>query len=58
MHSKKQTTFKSPDTSKMQEVLIDDRTRIYIPKDADPIEAKKRYIERMKGRDGVYTGRR
>lgn len=33
---KKPITFKSPDISKMQEVVIDLRTRIYISPDADP----------------------
>jgi hypothetical protein len=52
MYSKKQNTFKSPDTSKMQEVMIDERTRIYIPKGADPVEARKRYLDRLVAREG------
>ncbi|MCB2219051.1 MAG: hypothetical protein KQI35_01560 [Bacteroidetes bacterium] len=52
MYSKKQNTFKSPDTSKMQEVMIDERTRIYIPKGADPVEARKRYLDRLIAREG------
>ncbi len=52
MNTKKQNIFKSPDTSRMQEVLIDERTRIYIPKGADPVKAKARYIERLIARGG------
>ncbi len=43
MQSKRQPNFKSPDVSKMQEVIIDYKTRIYIDANADPEEAKKRY---------------
>ena len=55
MYAKKRNTFKSPDTSRMQEVLIDDRTRIYIPRGADPVEAKARYIERMIARENGFV---
>ncbi len=47
---KKQVTFKSPDLSKMQEVIIDSRTRIYIDPDADPEEGRKRYLARLGAR--------
>lgn len=47
---KKQTTFNSPDLSKMQEVIIDVRTRIYIDPDADPDEARTRYLARLEAR--------
>jgi hypothetical protein len=47
---KKQVTFKSPDLSKMQEVIIDRRTRIYIAPDADPEQARIRYLERLEQR--------
>jgi hypothetical protein len=47
---KKAATFKSPDLSKMQEVVIDGRTRIYIAPDADPEEARKRYLARLEAR--------
>lgn len=46
MHEKKQSTHKAPDLTKMQAVVIDNRTTIYIAADADPKEAKKRYLER------------
>jgi len=53
MYTKKQNTFKSPDTSKMQEVKIDERTRIYIERGADPIEARNRYLARIQAKDSV-----
>ena len=46
MYPKVQSNFKSPDLSQLQEVIIDHRTRIYIPLSADPKEARKRYKER------------
>ncbi|MDD2631194.1 MAG: hypothetical protein GX103_01120 [Bacteroidales bacterium] len=47
---KKTITFKSPDISKMQEVVIDLRTRIYIAPDADPEQAKAQYLARLQAR--------
>ena len=47
---KKQVTFKTPDLSKMQEVIIDVRTRIYISPDADPEQARTRYLARLEAR--------
>lgn len=47
MYEKKQMNFKSPDLEKMQEVVINARTRIYIANDADPKEAKERYFSRL-----------
>lgn len=41
---KKQTVFKSPDLNKLQAVVIDHRTKIYIALDADPEEARARYF--------------
>lgn len=46
VENKKQFVFKSPDVSKLQEVVIDLRTRIYIPLGADAEEAKVRYLAR------------
>jgi hypothetical protein len=43
MYEKKQNIFKSPDLSKLKEVIIDYRTKIYIALDADVEEARKRY---------------
>lgn len=47
MHDKRHNDFKSPDLSKLQEVVIDIRTRIYITPGTDPEEAKKRYLSRL-----------
>lgn len=52
MFDKKQNTFKSPDMSKLQEVVIDVKTRIYIAMDANPEEARERYWFR-KGQKAV-----
>ena len=47
MSDKKQNGFKSPDLSKMQIVVIDEKTRIYVDLEDDPEEAKQRYLERL-----------
>lgn len=47
MNEKKITVFKSPDVTKMQEVVIDVKTIIYIALGADPEEAKNRYLSRF-----------
>jgi len=47
MYEKKQIVFKSPDLNKLQAVVIDHRTKIYIAVDADPEEAKMRYLTRI-----------
>ncbi len=47
MYEKKQIVFKSPDLSKLQEVVIDFRTKIYIAIGADPEEARNRYFSRF-----------
>jgi len=46
IYDKKQPAFKSPDLNKMQVVVIDHRTKIYIAPDADPEEARARYLSR------------
>jgi hypothetical protein len=46
MFNIKPDTSKSPDLSKMKEVIIDHRTKIYIAPDADIEEAKSRYMMR------------
>jgi hypothetical protein len=43
MFEKKQETFHSPDMSKLKAVVIDRKTRIYVPFDVDPDEARARY---------------
>jgi len=47
MYEKKPNIIKSPDLSKLKEVIIDHRTRIYIPLDADVEEARERYLSRL-----------
>jgi hypothetical protein len=53
MQEKRQNSFKTPDISKMQEVIINDRTRIYISMDADPEEAKMKYLARQEAKGKV-----
>lgn len=43
MSEKKPVNFDSPDLSKLKEVIIDHKTKIYISPDADEEEAKNRY---------------
>lgn len=50
MYEKKQTVFKSPDLNKLQKVVIDLRTIIYIALDANPEEAKSRYLARLRAK--------
>lgn len=47
MQEKKQVVFKTPDITKMQEVIINHRTKIYISVGADPEEARSRYWARQ-----------
>ncbi len=47
MYEKKQINHTSPDLAKLQEVVIDVRTKIYIALGADPEEARARYLERV-----------
>lgn len=44
MYDKIPTNFKSPDLSKLQEVVIDKITKIYISAGEDPAKARKRYL--------------
>lgn len=50
MYEKKQAVYTSPDLAQMQVVVIDHRTKIYIPFDADPVEAKERYLSRIENK--------
>ena len=43
-------SYRSPDLSKMQEVIIDYRTKIYIARGEDPEEARKRFYVRFAGK--------
>lgn len=47
---KKKVVGKTPNVSKMQEVIIDGKTRIYIDIDADPVLARSRYLARQAAR--------
>ena len=47
MQEKKPVVFKTPDISKMQEVIINHRTKIYITLGADPEEARSKYWARQ-----------
>jgi hypothetical protein len=47
MFEKKPNIIKSPDLSKLREVIIDHRTKIYIAPDADIEKARERYFERL-----------
>ena len=47
MQERKQIIFKTPDVTKMQEVVINPRTKIYIAVGADPEEARRRYLSRQ-----------
>lgn len=53
MQDRKQNNFKTPDITKMQEVIINARTRIYIRIDADPEEARLRYLARQEAKGKV-----
>lgn len=50
MAESKHIVSKSPDLSKLREVIIDHRTKIYIPQDADVEEARTRYLARNSAR--------
>lgn len=50
IYDKKVVIFKSPDLEKLQAVVIDFKTRIYIPEGADAEKAKKRYFERLEAK--------
>lgn len=53
MQEKKQIVFKTPDITRMQEVIINDRTRIYIAIGADAEEARTRYWARQDAKGKV-----
>jgi hypothetical protein len=53
MQEKKQTVFKTPDISRMQEVVINPRTKLYIAVGADPEEARSRYWARQEAKGKV-----
>ena len=54
MIDRKQNVIKSPDLTKLQMVVIDQRTKIYIAHDADPEEARSRYFNRLIAKGTVH----
>jgi hypothetical protein len=46
MQERKQIIIKTPDITKMQEVVINHNTKIYIAVGADPEKARSRYWNR------------
>jgi hypothetical protein len=55
MQEKKTNIFKTPDITKMQEVVINERTKIYIAVGADPEEARIRYAARQDAKNKVLV---
>ena len=55
MSEKKHTHFDSPNTSKMQAVVIDHKTTIYISLDADPEEARQRFLYRTNPKKPILS---
>jgi hypothetical protein len=53
MLDRKQNIFKTPDITKMQEVVINPRTKLYIAIGADPEEARSRYWARQDAKGKV-----
>ena len=53
MQEKKQSVFKTPDITRMQEVVINARTKIYIAIGADAEEARSRYWARQDAKGKV-----
>ena len=47
MYGKKQNVCQSPDLGQLQTVVVDHKTTIFIARDADPKEAKHRYLTRF-----------
>ena len=51
MFDKKTNIVKSPDLSKLKEVIIDHRTKIYIAPNEDIEKARERYLDRISRRN-------
>lgn len=58
MYEKKHNNFKTPDLTKLQEVVIDVRTKIYVALGADPEEAKSRFLSRLEAKNKVHLATR
>lgn len=50
----KKEGFNSPDLTKLQAVVIDERTTIYVHIDSDPKEAKDHYLFKMREKEKGY----
>jgi len=55
MSEKKHNHFDSPNTNKMQAVVIDHKTTIYIALDADPDEARQRFLYRTNPKKEILS---
>ncbi len=58
MQERRMNNFKSPDVSKLQEVVIDERTKIYVAIGTDPDEARSRYKTRLEAKGKVVFASR
>lgn len=56
MFEKRPNNFKSPDLTKLQEVVIDEKTKIYVAVGSDPEEAKKRFLSKLGVKYNKYLG--
>ncbi len=54
MSEKKHNTFDSPDVRKLQAIQIDEKTTIFIALDADPEEARRRYLARIRTKTVIH----
>lgn len=52
MSDKKANNFQPPDLNKLQAVIVDHRTTIYIPLGADKEKAKNRCLHQMNSKYG------
>jgi hypothetical protein len=55
MSEKKHIHIDSPNTSKLQAVVIDHKTTIYVSLDADPEEARQRFLFRTSAKKVILS---
>ncbi len=55
MSEKKGVNYESPNMNKMQAVVIDNKTTIYIAMDANADAAKQRYLSRINRKEIVLS---
>jgi hypothetical protein len=58
MFEKPRNNFKTPDLSKLQEVVIDERTKIYVDIAADPAEAKNKFLTKQGEKTKIHFSKR